>query len=93
VATTAVFTLDVLLLESRSVLDELTVAVLVIVPVVAGAAIVIVRVVEAPAASAPTAHVTVPELFVHPADAELKVLPDGSGSVTVTSGASETPRF
>lgn len=93
VLTTAVATVDELFVATGSVLADVTLAVLEIVPAVDGAAIVIVRVVEVPAAKVPTAHVTVPALLVHPADAEVKVLPAGNGSVTVTLDASETPRF
>src|SRR5579864_8712549 len=61
----------------------LTVAVLVMVPAVAGAVALIVKVALAPEASEPTLQVTVPEALVQPELAELKVTPDGRVSVTV----------
>src|SRR6266446_6601133 len=61
----------------------LTVAVLVMLPGVAGAVALIVTEALAPLASEPTAQVTVPEALVQPGLAETKVTPAGRVSVTV----------
>src|SRR5260370_824396 len=65
----------------------LTVAVLVMVPAVAGAVALMVNVALAPEARLPTEQVTVPAVFVHPVLAETKATPLGRVSVTVTPGA------
>src|SRR5438105_4694118 len=61
----------------------LTVAVLVMLRVVAGAVALIVTEALAPLASEPTAQVTVPEALVQPGLADTKVTPAGRVSVTV----------
>src|SRR5205809_5364319 len=71
----------------------LTVAVLVMVPAVAGAVALVVNVALAPAARLPTEQVTVPAEFVHPVLAETKVTPAGRVSVTVTPVAGLGPLF
>src|SRR3989442_689783 len=68
-----------------------TVAVLVMVPAVAGAVALMVNVELAPAARLPTVQVTVPAEFVHPVLAETKVTPAGRGSVTTTPVAGPGP--
>ncbi len=75
---------------SGSGLSEDTVAVLTCVPF-AVAVTVIVAVAVAPSAIVPRSHVTVPALFVQPADAETKLMPAGSGSLIVTFVASDGP--
>ena len=74
----------------------LTVAVLVMVPAVAGAVTVMVNVELAPEARLPTEQVTVPEALVQVPwleDAETKVTPLGRVSVTVTPVAGDGPLF
>ena len=68
------------------------VAVLSFVPVLV-AVTVTCSVVEAPGVIVPSAHVTVPEASVHGASADTKLVPAGSGSLTETAAASETPLF
>ena len=73
-----------------------TVAVLVIVPAVAGAVTSMVIVALAPEARLPTEQVTVPEALVQVPwldDAETKVTPAGRVSVTVTPVAGLGPLF
>src|SRR3989442_1667601 len=74
----------------------LTVAVLVMVPAVAGAGGLMGIVALAPEARLPTEQVTVPDALVQVpwlALAETKVTPAGSGSVTVTPVAGDGPLF
>src|SRR5260370_21354172 len=61
----------------------LTVAVLVMVPAVAGAVALMVNVALAPEARLPTVQVTVPAVFVHPVLAETNVTPAGTGAANV----------
>src|SRR6266403_2143557 len=70
-----------------------TVAVLVMVPAVAGAVALMVMVELAPTARLPTEQVTVPAEFVHPVLAETKVTPAGRVSVTTTPVAGLGPLF
>ena len=63
----------------------------VIVPVVDGAVTTIVSVAFPPFARLPTVHVTVPEAFVQPVDADTNPTPVGSVSVTATPVASLGP--
>src|SRR6266516_7288097 len=67
------------------------VAVLVMVPAVAGAVALIVIAALAPEASEPTAQVTVPEALVQPELADTKVTPAGRVSVTTTPVAALGP--
>src|SRR5207244_1797661 len=74
----------------------LTVAVLVMVPAVAGAVALIVIVALAPEASEPTAQVTVPEALVQVPwveVADVKPTPEGRVSVTVAPVAASGPLF
>src|SRR5438132_675283 len=71
----------------------LTVAVLVMVPAVAGAVALIVNVALAPEASEPALQVTVPEALVQPELADTKVTPAGRVSVTMTPVAALGPLF
>ena len=68
-----------------------TEAVLLIDPGVAGTVTVIVRTSDAPLASAPIVHVTVPALFTHPGEADPNTAPAGSVSVAVTPVAAAGP--
>src|SRR5438874_2078001 len=87
---------DVLLVLVGSGSLPLTVAVLVMVPAVAGAVALIVIVSLAPAASGPTAQVTVPEALVQVPwveVADVKPTPEGRVSVTVAPVAASGPLF
>jgi len=66
-------------------------AVFVTVPVALGAVATIVDVAFAPFASAPTVHVTVPELFTQPLLADTNATPVGNVSETATPVASDGP--
>jgi hypothetical protein len=70
-----------------------TVALLVMVPGVAGAVALIVTVALAPEASEPTLQVTVPEALVQPELADTKVTPAGRVSVTVEPELALGPLF
>ncbi len=48
---------------------------------------------EAPGTNVPSAHETVPADSVHGGSAETKLVPPGSGSLTATAAASDTPLF
>src|SRR5208337_1309496 len=90
-------TVALLLVATGSGVDELTVAVLVIGPVVIGDVTVIVMVAEAPCAIVPASEqvtVAVPE-HVHPAGpfAERNVVVPGMVSATCTVAALAWPRF
>src|SRR4029077_16133283 len=92
-ATTEVVADAVLLAAFGSGSLPLTVALLVMVPAVAGAGALRVIVALAPEASEPTAQVTVPEALVQPELAELKVTPEGRVSVTVEPVLALGPLF
>jgi hypothetical protein len=83
-ATTVVVADAVLLAVFGSGSLPFTEAVFVMVPAVAGAVALVVMVVLAPTARLPTEQVTVPETFVHPELADMKVTPAGRVSVTLT---------
>src|SRR2546426_893686 len=70
-----------------------TVAVLEMLPAVAGAVALMVNVELAPLARLPAAQVTVPALLVQPALADTKVTPVGRVSVTLTPVAVAGPLF
>src|SRR5882762_11974548 len=70
-----------------------TVAVLLIVPAVAGAVALIVNVALAPLARLPAVQVTVPETLVQPEVADTKVTPAGRVSTTLTPVAGSGPLF
>jgi len=81
-----------LLPGTGSAVGEVTLAVLVSVPV-AGAVTTRVKLVVAPDASAPNDQLATPALVVPPAPALIKITPCGKVSVTITPLAVEGPKF
>src|SRR5260221_13161805 len=82
----------VLLIRFVSSVGELTLAVLLSVPL-SGAITSTVRFVVALTAKVPSDQLTIPALVVPPPDAPANVTPAGSASVTTTPTASDGPKF
>jgi hypothetical protein len=87
---TVVRTLAELLAALGSATVEVTETVLETIPGPSGVTV-IAALSEVPALMVPRAQVTVPEVFEHPEEADVKVTPDGRGSEATAPVASEGP--